>query len=92
MVQSLVKVQRNKNITIPLWLMNRFHVHVGDFMRIEETEEGVLLKPVALVDPSQTYFWTKEWQAGEREAEEDIRRGRVKKFKRVKALMRDLRR
>ena len=51
----------------------------------------MLIKPAKLVDPSQSYFWTKEWQAGEREAEQDIRKGRVKKFKSVKELMDDLR-
>ena len=44
-----------------------------------------------LVYPSQAYFWTKEWQEGEREAADDIRKGRIKGFKSVKLLMKDLR-
>lgn len=91
MTDVVVKVQKNKNITLPTWLIRRFHLVVGDFLRLQETKDGVLIKPAKLVDPSQTYFWTKEWQAGEREAEEDIRKGRIKKFKSVKALMDDLR-
>jgi bifunctional DNA-binding transcriptional regulator/antitoxin component of YhaV-PrlF toxin-antitoxin module len=90
MERAIVKVQKNKNITLPMWLMSRFHVGIGDFVRLEETKEGVLLRPVKLIDPSQAYFWTKEWQAGEREVEDDLRKGRVKAFKNVKALMRDL--
>lgn len=31
-------------------------------------------------DESQAYFWTEEWQAGEREADEDIQSGRVHHF------------
>ncbi len=57
--------------------MRRFHVN--------------LLKPAKLMDPSQAYFWTQEWQEGEREAQEDIRKGRITGFKSVKKLMRDLR-
>ena len=91
MARAVVRVQKNKNITLPMWLMSRFHVSVGDFVRLEETKEGVLMKPAKLIDPSQAYFWTKEWQAGEREAQEDIEKGHVKKFKSVKELMRDLR-
>lgn len=49
-------------------------------------------KPTKLIDSSQAYFWTKEWQEGEREAEEDIRKGRVKVSKSVKELIKDLRR
>jgi len=90
MAQVVVKVQKNKNITLPLWVIRRFHVEEGDFVRLEETKEGVLLKPAKLIDPSQAYFWTKEWQAGEQEAQEDIRKGRIKKFKSVKELMEDL--
>ena len=31
-------------------------------------------------DPDQAYFWTEEWQKGEREADEDIAAGRVRHF------------
>ena len=92
MVNLLVKVQKNKNITLPTAVMARFHVGVGDYIRLQETKEGVLLKPAKLIDPSQAYFWTKEWQAGEREAADDVRKGRVKAFPNVKALMKDLKR
>ena len=90
MARTIVKVQKNKNITLPMWLINRFHVSIGDFIRLEETKDGVLIKPAQLIDASQAYFWTKEWQSGERETEEDIHKGRVKKFKSIKELMTDL--
>ena len=32
------------------------------------------------IAPDSAYFWTREWQAGEREADEDIREGRVISF------------
>ena len=31
-------------------------------------------------DPDQAWFWTEEWQKGEREADEDIRAGRIESF------------
>ena len=51
----------------------------------------VLREPAEPPEPSQAYFWTKQWQSGEREAEQDIRKGRVRKFKNVQDLMKDLR-
>lgn len=90
MTQAVVKVQKNKNITLPAWVMRRFHVEAGDFVRLEETKGGVVMKPAKLVDSEQAYFWTPEWQEGEREASEDIRKGRVKRFRSVQALKRDL--
>ncbi len=91
MAQSVVKVQKNKNITLPMWVIRRFHLGAGDFVRMEATADGVVLKPAKLVDPTQAYFWTKEWQAGEQEAEADIRTGRIKAFKTIKELLNDLR-
>ena len=43
-----------------------------------------------MVDKGQAYFWTKEWQQGEREAGEDIKAGRVKTFDSVDELIKDL--
>jgi antitoxin MazE len=91
MSESIVKLQKNKNITLPMWLIRRFHIDAGDFVRLEETKHGILMRPAKLIDPSQAYFWTKEWQAGETEAQADVQKGRVKRFKSVKALMKDLR-
>ncbi len=90
MVQSIVKLQKNKNITLPMWLIRRFRIAAGDFVRLQETREGILLKPGKLIDPSQAYFWTKEWQQGEREVEEERRQGKVKRFRSMKALVKDL--
>jgi len=36
------------------------------------------------------YWWTEEWQKGERAAERDIRAGRVQTFSSVEELLRDL--
>lgn len=32
------------------------------------------------IDPEQQWFWTREWQAGERMVEEDLRLGRYEDF------------
>jgi len=46
--------------------------------------------PKKLIDRSRAYFWTRWWQEGEREADEDIRAGRVKTFVSVDELVKDL--
>jgi hypothetical protein len=62
----------------------------GDFVEIEVLEGRAVLTPKRLVDKDQAYFWSREWQEGEREAQEDIRAGRVKEFASVEDLFRDL--
>ncbi len=90
MVQAVVKVQKNKNITLPMWVMRRFRVAPGDFVQLQETRQGILMRPGRLVDPAQAYFWTKEWQAEEMKIEKERRQGKVKRFRSMKALIRDL--
>ncbi len=54
-------------------------------------EEADLAARVGLIDKDQRWWWTEEWQKGEREAENDIRRGRTKAFANTEALLKDLR-
>ena len=42
----------------------------GAAILLEEITDG-------RIDPGQAWFWTREWQAKEREADEDIAAGRV---------------
>jgi hypothetical protein len=48
------------------------------------------MMPKRLIDKSQAYFWTEGWQRGEREAEADIKAGRVQRFQRAADLIADL--
>lgn len=61
-------------------------------MAIEVVDDRAVLVPKKLVDKSQAYFWTKEWQAAEREADGDIKAVRVKVFDTVDELIKDLKR
>lgn len=40
-------------------------------------EEAKVASKVGLIDPDQAWWWTEEWQKKEREAEKDIREGRL---------------
>lgn len=87
-IQTIL-VRRHGQITIPKRLREQFQIAQGDLLEIELCSEGILLRPVK-PDPDQAWFWTKEWQEKEREADEAIRTGRVKRFRDPKALIRDL--
>ena len=50
------------------------------------------LKARRAIDSSQLYFWTKEWQAKEREAEQDKRAGRILGDGTLKGLFKALKR
>jgi AbrB family looped-hinge helix DNA binding protein len=84
------KVTRHGQITLPASVRERLGIEEGDFIEIDVEDERAVLIPKKLVDKSQAYFWTRKWQEAEREADEDIKAGRVKAFDSVDELIRDL--
>jgi antitoxin MazE len=84
------KVTRHGQITLPASIRNELGIEEGDLVEIEIEDDRAVLLPKKLVDKSQTYFWTKRWQEAEREANEDIKVGRVKTFDSVEDLIKDL--
>lgn len=78
---------RNKGqITLPAKLRRKLGLEEGDFVEVEETADGILLKPRKLIDADQEYFWTERWQKGEIAADRDIEAGRYEAFDDVDAL------
>lgn len=90
MAEQLVKVTRHGQVTIPTSLRQAVDIEVGDYVQLRAEGDHIVLTPKKLIDKSQAYFWTKEWQAAELEAEEDIRLGRVAEFDTLEDLVRDL--
>lgn len=84
------KVTRHGQITLPASVRKELGVEEGDLVEIEVIDEKAVIIPKKLVDKSQAYFWTKRWQEGEMEADEDIKAGRVKVFESVDDLIKDL--
>ena len=80
---SLVKVKNKYQIVIPEDVRKRLKVEIGDTLEIEEKDGVLVVKPVMVIEKSQAYFWTKEWQEMEKEAEEAKRKKRVKDFKKA---------
>jgi len=56
---------------------------------VRSPAEGLFTEPPALslIAQGKRWFWTPEWQAKEREADEDIAQGRVKDFDSIEALL-----
>ena len=59
--------------------MTRLKITSGDYLEFEMTNGSVTVKPKKLVDADQAWFWSKEWQAAERQADEDIEDSKVSK-------------
>ena len=87
---QLVKVTRGGQVTIPADLRRQAGIEIGDYVEMRMVDGRLVLVPKQLIDKDQTWFWTEEWQAAEREAEDDLRAGRVKAFETLDELIADL--
>ena len=65
-------------LTIPADVRDTAHLEEGD--PIEIVDGGILLRPLKLIDATQAWFWTPEWQEGERRAEAQIAAGSRERF------------
>ena len=48
------------------------NIDIGDFVEIDVQEHEIVLKPRKLIDPSQGWYWTKEWQTMESEVDKQV--------------------
>lgn len=77
---ELIQVRRKAQVTLPRSARQALNIEEGDFLDVRVKGGEIVLRVKKLVDKEQSWFWTRRWQEGEREAEEDIRAGRVHSF------------
>ena len=86
------RVGPKHQVTIPGKIFKALQLEVGDYLDVRVTEEGIFMLPKKLVPKDQAWFYTKEWQAKEREADEAIARGEISnQFETVDELISHLR-
>lgn len=86
------KMTRRGQITIPQEIRDALHLIEGSVVQCELESGRISVVPLTLVPSDQAWFWTKEHQKKEREADEDLQEGRYEEFHSAKDLIKDLRR
>ena len=76
---TAVKISPSGQVRIPKEIMETLSVSQGDYLDFEVHEGRVNVRGKRLMAIDQAWFWTKEWQEAEREAERDIKVGRLSK-------------
>lgn len=137
----LRKVRKFYQVSLPARLSRKLGIAEGEYVQMQESKEGILVKPVVLterfslarltpkeqslllrikakiakikkditvakglteeeahiavkvglIDSGQAWWWLEFWQKGEREAEKELKRGKVEEFESVEDLIGDLR-
>jgi len=67
-------------LTLPEEIRKAAHLDEGDLLEAEITDEGILLRPQKVIDASQAWYWTPQWQDGEREADAQLAAGEGETF------------
>ena len=62
----------------------------GDNFTIEVENDEIKLKPVLIIDRTQAWYWSEGWQDKIREADIELRRGKVKHAKDVDDFIKQL--
>jgi bifunctional DNA-binding transcriptional regulator/antitoxin component of YhaV-PrlF toxin-antitoxin module len=86
--------QRRGVVTFPPDLRERLRGdEPGAQLEVTETEPGVFeMRAVVPVPADQRWFWTERWQRMEREADDDVAAGRVRRYDSAKEFLADLER
>lgn len=84
------KIGRNYQIAVPKEVVRALRLRVNDYVDIRVKENKIILEPQALIPKDQAYFYTAEWQREEKEAGQDVEKGRVTKTKNLKGLFKEL--
>ncbi len=86
----LARIRGKGQITLPDGIRREANLTAGDVVEVTYADGAIVLHPKRLVDADQAWFWTDEWQRGEREASEDIAAGRVRPFDSARDFVRSL--
>jgi len=87
-----MKISSKRQISIPKSIMGALDLKPGDEVEFEIKNRKIHLVPVKTVKipRDQAWYWTEEWQGKEKEADEDLKKGRFKEFDGLDDLLRDL--
>ncbi len=74
---SSVKVGLRNQVTIPKKMASRLRITPGSFVEVKEERGIIMIAPQMLVSREDAWFWSPEWQAMEREADEAEAHGKT---------------
>jgi len=71
------RLSQRRQVTIPREVVERLELTAGQPLDVIVTGDAIVLLPQDRIPDDQRWFWTDEWQAREREADEAIACGDV---------------
>jgi antitoxin PrlF len=89
--KTRARLRHKGQVTLPSEVRAALHVAEGDEIEFTVTESGeVMLHGLTPVPADQRWFWTEQWQTGEREAAGQIAAGQTTVYEDAEAMFADL--
>jgi len=89
-VRARTPLRGKSQLTLPPLVRDALHLVEGDEVEFTVHADGqVTLRGMTSIPTDQRWFWTEEWQAGEREASEQIAAGDLPVYDDMAALFVD---
>ena len=86
-VRARVKVRPKAQLTLPEEIRRAMHIREGDEVEFAVHDDGTItVRGFVSVPTDQAWFFTREWLAGEQEADEEIAAGRGVSHSSVEAM------
>lgn len=80
-------MRRKNQVTLPREVAEALHIAEGDEVEFAIEEDGrVVLRGLTTVPADQAWFWSADWQDGEREASGQIAAGQTQEFEDAEAM------
>jgi len=74
---NIMKISPQGQIRIPKKIMSALGIDKGDYVEVAMENRQIVLKPRKLIDPTQSWFWTKEWQEMEAVVDQEMEKNQL---------------
>jgi len=72
---AVMKISPQGQIRIPKKVLQALKIIPGDYVEVDVEEGHAILKPRKLIDPSQGWYWTEQWQKTEADVDKELENG-----------------
>ncbi len=72
MAMGRIEVRKRNQVTLPKTLTKALAINEGDILEFTIENGKIIITPKTLVSKDQTWYWSKEWQAAEKEVDKEI--------------------
>jgi antitoxin MazE len=75
----VVDLKQKSQVTIPNEVVKRLRLSVGDKLDVVVKDGKIIITPVVVIPKDQMWFYSKEWQDGEKDVDRQVREGKTTK-------------